>query len=207
MAVIQVDYEDIARNVASKVQTSGLAMYKDIEKARNALQNMGNCWTGERYNLLVKEFNTMIAKLNKILKIVCDSLPSALVQIGSNYAIADEETFQSAKGGNNSCTINVLSAKGKVFRFKTAEVTQQQQIISNAFADCITHASNIEQACYNVVWEGKAAKTFYSKIGTIKSSLTNSFEEVKQRLNDYIGEASAQVEVAESKNTVGGRSY
>ena len=202
MAIIQVDYEDMLRNVVVKVQNSGFEMYKDIEKVRNLIQNMGTCWTGERYNSLVNEFNNMIQRLNKILKITCNSLPNALSKIGSNYAKADESSIAIFKGENRTYTINALSMQSKVLSFNASQVTQLQQNISQAFQDCISRADEIEQACYHIVWEGQAAKAFYSKIGKIKTSLSTSFEDIKQRINDYITQASAEMEVTELKNTV-----
>ena len=203
MAKIQtVDYEKMPSE-AKQMRQEGNALNNEMTNAYNRVKEMHSSWYGKRYNELAKSFNGMVPQLNELLELVVREIPSTLETIANNYSQADR--------GQNATTVDNTSAK-KIenlpvvedvgMRFMTSAVEGVQQQVETNFKKSVEQMNRIESIFNQVTWESEAADAFKSKFAKLKSSITESFNEIESQFTKLMNQTKEDIQNAETANTV-----
>ena len=131
--IMNVDYEAMP-NQAKQMREYAKELNSTLKVAYSNVQEMHNSWYGMRYNELVKDFNELSPKLNKLLDLVVKEIPFALETIANNYAQADRGQNVTSAEETVPNIIEELPIMNDVgMRFITNDVANTQRIISEKF--------------------------------------------------------------------------
>ena len=164
---------------------------------------MHNSWYGMRYNELVKDFNELSPKLNKLLDLVVKEIPFALETIANNYAQADRGQNVTSAEETVPNFIEELPIMNDVgMRFITNDVANTQRIISEKFEASKDLMNKIEAEYAKVQWQSEASDSFKSRFAQLKSEIMASFDNINTQFINLMNQTQQDIETTEKANTV-----
>lgn len=200
--IMNVDYRAIPAQ-AKQIRTYGQELNSEMTTAYQSIGNMHNSWYGERYNALVKEFNSLIPEINELLELVVGEIPFALETVANNYSQADTGSNTTSAAKTAPTKISTLTISHDIgMRFMTSEVSATQQSVSNNFKKAKDKMNTIESAYGKIQWESEAATAFATKFRKIKNSIITAFESIETSFTKLMNETLANMQTTENKTTV-----
>lgn len=200
--IMNVDYEAMPGQ-AGQMRAHGEALNAEMTTAYKSIADMHNVWYGQRYNALVKEFNTLAPKINELLELVVGEIPFALETIANNYSQADK--------GSNACSAN-KTAPNKIaelaissdvgMKFLTADVTTTKTNVSNNFKNAKEKMNTIESVYNGIQWQSEAADAFKAKFTRLKSEIISAFENIDSQFTTLMEQTLSDIQATENANTV-----
>ena len=197
-----VDYEEIPRR-AKEIRAYGQDINKLMLNAYKDVQNMKNDWYGQRYNLIVDQFNSLAVDVNKLLKLVVGDLPYTLEVVANNYAQADTGT--NVTTAQNTAPTNIAAIPRSTeegLRFISTNVSEAKTRVEREFNESIEKMNLIGTAFGKIVWSSQAATEFSEDFSTLKANIIGAFNGIRVMFDKLVKEAIADIEKAESANSV-----
>lgn len=203
MAKIQnVDYMAMP-NQAKQMRALGQQLNTQMTTAYKSIENMHSSWYGTRYNDLVKLFNNMTTQLNEMLKLVVTDIPYTLETVANNYSQADRGANATSASQEAIQRINNINLSNDVgMKFITANVTNVQQSVSKNFQNAKDQMNKIAAEYNKIKWESEASQAFKSKFQKLKTSITQSFDNIEQQFTKLMNQTKDDIQKAETANTV-----
>ena len=203
MAKIEnVDYNAIPGQ-AESMEAFGLELNGLLASVYSKIGDMHANWYGQRYNMLVKEFNEMLPQINSLLTLVVSEIPFTLKTIANNYSQADTGSTIANAARADITTISDISVSNDVgMRFISSEVETVRQAVSNDFESSKEKMETIQGVFDNVSWNSEAAEAFRSKFASIKSNIVSSFENINVSFVNLMKQTEEDIQAAERANTV-----
>lgn len=203
MAKIQnVDYMAMPSQ-AKQMRSYGKQLNTEMTNAYRSIENMHSSWYGKRYNELVKQFNNMTSQINEMLTLVVTDIPYTLETVANNYSQADRgsnATSASKEAPKKITNIKISNDVG--MKFITATVENVQQSVSRNFKNAKDQMNKISSAYSKIKWSSEAADAFKNKFTKLKTSITQSFDNIEQQFTKLMNQTKDDVQRAESANTV-----
>lgn len=200
--IMNVDYEAIPAQ-AQQIRTYGEQLNAELTTAYNSISNMHNSWYGNRYNMLVKEFNNIIPEVNTLLDIVVGEIPFALETIANNYSQADRGSNVTSACKTAPKKISELAISNDVgMKFVTSEVSATQSNVTNNFNKSKDLMNTIESAYGRIQWKSEAAEAFATKFRKIKNDIVASFENINSQFATLMNQTLEDIQATENANTV-----
>lgn len=199
---MNVDYEAMP-NQAKQMREYAKELNSTLKVAYSNVQEMHNSWYGMRYNELVKDFNELSPKLNKLLDLVVKEIPFALETIANNYAQADRGQNVTSAEETVPNIIEELPIMNDVgMRFITNDVANTQRIISEKFEASKDLMNKIEAEYAKVQWQSEASDSFKSRFAQLKSEIMASFDNINTQFVNLMNQTQQDIETTEKANTV-----
>lgn len=200
--IMNVDYEAMP-NQAKQMREYAKELNSTLKVAYSNVQEMHNSWYGMRYNELVKDFNELSPKLNKLLDLVVKEIPFALETIANNYAQADRGQNVTSAEETVPNIIEELPIMNDVgMRFITNDVANTQRIISEKFETSKDLMNKIEAEYAKVQWQSEASDSFKSRFAQLKSEIMASFDNINTQFVNLMNQTQQDIETTEKANTV-----
>ena len=200
--IMNVDYEAMP-NQAKQMREYAKELNSTLKVAYSNVQEMHNSWYGMRYNELVKDFNELSPKLNKLLDLVVKEIPFALETIANNYAQADRGQNVTSAEETVPNIIEELPIMNDVgMRFITNDVANTQRIISEKFEASKDLMNKIEAEYAKVQWQSEASDSFKSRFAQLKSEIMASFDNINTQFVNLMNQTQQDIETPEKANTV-----
>ena len=200
--IMNVDYEAMP-NQAKQMREYAKELNSTLKVAYSNVQEMHNSWYGMRYNELVKDFNELSPKLNKLLDLVVKEIPFALETIANNYAQADRGQNVTSAEETVPNIIEELPIMNDVgMRFITNDVANTQRIISEKFEASKDLMNKIEAEYAKVQWQSEASDSFKSRFAQLKSEIMASFDNINTQSVNLMNQTQQDIETTEKANTV-----
>lgn len=200
--IMNVDYEAMP-NQAKQMREYAKELNSTLKVAYSNVQEMHNSWYGMRYNELVKDFNELSPKLNKLLDLVVKEIPFALETIANNYAQADRGQNVTSAEETVPNIIEELAIMNDVgMRFITNDVANTQRIISEKFETSKDLMNKIEAEYAKVQWQSEASDSFKSRFAQLKSEIMASFDNINTQFVNLMNQTQQDIETTEKANTV-----
>ena len=200
--IMNVDYEAMP-NQAKQMREYAKELNSTLKVAYSNVQEMHNSWYGMRYNELVKDFNELSPKLNKLLDLVVKEIPFALETIANNYAQADRGQNVTSAEETVPNIIEELPIMNDVgMRFITNDVANTQRIISEKFEASKDLMNKIEAEYAKVQWQSEASDSFKSRFAQLKSEIMASFDNINTQFINLMNQTQQDIETTEKANTV-----
>lgn len=200
--IMNVDYEAMP-NQAKQMKEYAKELNSTLKVAYSNVQEMHNSWYGMRYNELVKDFNELSPKLNKLLDLVVKEIPFALETIANNYAQADRGQNVTSAEETVPNIIEELPIMNDVgMRFITNDVANTQRIISEKFEASKDLMNKIEAEYAKVQWQSEASDSFKSRFAQLKSEIMASFDNINTQFVNLMNQTQQDIETTEKANTV-----
>ena len=200
--IMNVDYEAMP-NQAKQMREYAKELNSTLKVAYSNVQEMHNSWYGMRYNELVKDFNELSPKLNKLLDLVVKEIPFALETIANNYAQADRGQNVTSAQETVPNIIEELPIMNDVgMRFITNDVANTQRIISEKFEASKDLMNKIEAEYAKVQWQSEASDSFKSRFAQLKSEIMASFDNINTQFVNLMNQTQQDIETTEKANTV-----
>lgn len=200
--IMNVDYEAMP-NQAKQIREYAKELNSTLKVAYSNVQEMHNSWYGMRYNELVKDFNELSPKLNKLLDLVVKEIPFALETIANNYAQADRGQNVTSAEETVPNIIEELPIMNDVgMRFITNDVANTQRIISEKFETSKDLMNKIEAEYAKVQWQSEASDSFKSRFAQLKSEIMASFDNINTQFVNLMNQTQQDIETTEKANTV-----
>lgn len=200
--IMNVDYEAMP-NQAKQMREYAKELNSTLKVAYSNVQEMHNSWYGMRYNELVKDFNELSPKLNKLLDLVVKEIPFALETIANNYAQADRGQNVTSAEETVPNFIEELPIMNDVgMRFITNDVANTQRIISEKFEASKDLMNKIEAEYAKVQWQSEASDSFKSRFAQLKSEIMASFDNINTQFINLMNQTQQDIETTEKANTV-----
>ncbi len=200
--IMNVDYEAMP-NQAKQMREYAKELNSTLKVAYSNVQEMHNSWYGMRYNELVKDFNELSPKLNKLLDLVVKEIPFALETIANNYAQADRGQNVTSAEETVPNIIEELPIMNDVgMRFITNDVANTQRIISEKFEASKDLMNKIEAEYAKVQWQSEASDSFKSRFAQLKSEIMASFDNINTQFVNLMNQTQQDIETTEKANTV-----
>lgn len=200
--IMNVDYEAMP-NQAKQMREYAKELNSTLKVAYSNVQEMHNSWYGMRYNELVKDFNELSPKLNKLLDLVVKEIPFALETIANNYVQADRGQNVTSAEETVPNIIEELPIMNDVgMRFITNDVANTQRIISEKFETSKDLMNKIEAEYAKVQWQSEASDSFKSRFAQLKSEIMASFDNINTQFVNLMNQTQQDIETTEKANTV-----
>ena len=200
--IMNVDYEAMP-NQAKQMREYAKELNSTLKVAYSNVQEMHNSWYGMRYNELVKDFNELSPKLNKLLDLVVKEIPFALETIANNYAQADRGQNVTSAEETVPNIIEELPIMNDVgMRFITNDVANTQRIISEKFEASKDLMNKIEAEYAKVQWQSEASDSFKSRFAQLKSEIMASFDNINTQFVNLMNQTQQDIETTEKAYTV-----
>lgn len=200
--ITNVDYAAIPAQ-AQQMRTAGQELNSELITAYQSIANMHNCWYGKRYNELVKEFNTLIPKINELLELVVGEIPFALETVANNYSQVDQGSNVTSAVKTAPKKISDLLISNDVgMKFVTSEVGTIKTNVSNNFKKTRDKMNTIEASFGRIQWKSEASEAFASKFKKLKSDIVSAFENIDSQFTTLMEQTLSDIQATESANTV-----
>lgn len=198
----EVDYNALAKN-AGDIRSYAQELNNELTTAYQKITDMHNVWYGQRYNSLVTEFNNITTQLNDLLNLVVGEIPFTLETIANNYSQADMgANVTSAQQTAPSRIMDIAIHNDVGMRFLTGDVESIQSQVSSNLDNAKSKMETIESTFKATPWESEAHEAYQSKLASLKSSIVNSFENIKSQFAKLMTQTQEDVQNAETSNTV-----
>ena len=203
--IMNVDYEAIPGQ-AQQMRSLGQELNSELTTAYQSIADMHNAWYGKRYNELVKSFNNIIPQINEMLQLVVGDIPFSLESIANNYSQTEDgynitSAQQTAPSKVSELGPYSEGAEDKM-RYISADVeTTKNQIVSD-FDNAKSKMEAIKSVYDQTPWDGDASEAYSSTLTRLKNEIITSFENITTQFTNLMNQAEADVNAAETGNTV-----
>lgn len=209
MANVEVDvnYQTLATN-ASTIRSHAQELNRYIKSAYSRLADMHNgVWYGLRYETLVDEFNAIILQVNDLLNLVVKDIPFSLETIANNYSQSDAgyniTTAQQTAPEKVSELGPYPEGKQNKMKYISADVEVVKKEIISDLDNAKSKMDTIKSVYDQTPWTGGAADAYNSTLTRLKNEINTSFENIKTQFTNIMNQAQADMNAAETGNTVG----
>ncbi len=205
MARVDVHYQVLATN-AKTIRSYAQELNQYVTSVYTRLADMHSVWYGKRYESLVKEFNNIIPQINDLLDLVVKDIPFSLESIANNYSQTEDGyniTSAQQTAPNKVSELGPYSegAEDKM-RYISADVeTTKNQIVSD-FDNAKSKMEAIKSVYDQTPWDGEASEAYSSTLTRLKNEIITSFENITTQFTNLMNQAEADVNAAETGNTV-----
>ena len=203
--IINIDYNQVVsqatqiRNAAKSINQQLKDMiYKRIEDLHT-----NKAWGGQKYNDLVKLYNSKIDELNNILPSLVYGFPNTLETIAREYSSADVGVDRATKKpGDDKATkiAKIPEDTNKQLIFNSDDVNREKNNIEAAFSKIYENLKYSNDTMSNLAWKCKKYDNIKSKFENLVTSIKNIIDPLKTNSLKIFDEALEQIEITENKN-------
>lgn len=177
-------------NDARRMRECGQELNSQLKTAYTNVENMHSVWRGEKYQLLVQDFNNIIPQINQLLELVVGTIPFLLEDTANGYARANElPNVTTAEQTAPNMIVEISSGKDEGMDYQEAEVLSIKETVSSNIENAKEKMNEIYNICQQIDWESMAGTNYKDKVREAKNKIITSFENIKSDFEKYMNQS------------------
>lgn len=197
----EVDYDQII-NKASQIASSANDMQNAVKEAFQKIESMSSNWFGQSYDNFIDTVNLSVSGLSKLFETAVSDIPHEVAAKAKSYASSNQASVGTSFNEQTAIILNELpkTNKGSKLRFRSSEVSSDQQSIKSKFEEAKTAADKALSTSTSLEtdWQSisgdtniRELKDAFTRVKTILDNLSNALD----------GQISAQATTIETLET------
>lgn len=192
----EIDYDEIIAT-ATMIANSANNMQNAIQEGFRKIGAMSQNWYGNSYDNFVDVVNMSINGLNKLFETTVSDIPHEIAAKAKSYAASNQASVNRSLVEQTALMLAEVEKtnKGSKLRFKSTEVSADQEAIKSKFEDAMSDAGKASDSAESLteVWKSISGDTNIQE-------LKDAFARVMIILSQLSGALDRQI--SSQKNTI-----